>query len=420
MKTYPRTDLHTWVWPRNQLCRFTSGSSPVPVVCAYTVNESSSPLTFDDQVSYGENFANWKQRLAEHLPTTTSLIGAKAIVRMTQGSFHWYWNGSTTYCLNGAGHGNLTGYKLSLFDPGSGPDSVADAKAKAKLLDSYLNAVNTWRGGNFLAEIRETMNQVLHPVKSFYDATYSFAGTVKGLRKYKKNPTKYGKALANAWLAYVFGVKPFISDANDASNALEQLRNGGKADIYAKLRGSASNNKVISTTLTNVTPVGGWAGPIWSSLITKKRYSKVRYVGALKTGFEDGYFQAAQFGVSLEDFAPAVWEAIPWSFLVDYFVNVQQMLDGQRLVNATPYRLDLCVRNAGVVQVGVPTSGPETPAGYVNSLTDGPAHSLVVRVSRAPQAEFPWVGFRFKFPGFPSLKWLNIAALLEQIRSSKP
>lgn len=421
MKSYPRTDKHTWTWPLSDHVRFTNLSSSTPTVCPYTVNENPSSLTFTDQVSFGPNYPNWKKRLAEGLPTTTTLTGVKTFVRSPVGSGSWYWNPPGTYCLNGAAYGTFTGRSLSFNDPGAAADSVASAKAKAKLLNSYLQAVNTWRGGNFLAEVRETIHMVLHPVKSIYDETWTFTKKVKRLGKvYERSPTKYGKALANAWLAYVFGIKPFVDDANDASKALEVLRTGGNAGDIVKLRGASRNQKVTVTPGISVTPIGGWAGPRWTSTKTVKTDYKVRYIGALKTAFDGAEFQAAQWGVSTSDILPAVWEAIPWSFLIDYFVNVQEMVDGLRLVNAVPYRLDLNVRNAGVVQIGTPVSGPLTPASYVNNMICGPAHSLVVRVSRSQLSDFPYVGFRFKFPNFPSLKWLNIAALAEQIRSSRP
>jgi hypothetical protein len=56
----------------------------------------------------------------------------------------------------------------------------------------------------------------------------------------------------------------------------------------------------------------------------------------------------------------------------------------------------------------------------VTSMSCGASHSLVVRVSRQRLDGFPYIPFRFKFPGFPSLKWLNMAALARQIESSNP
>jgi hypothetical protein len=309
--------------------------------------------------------------------------------------------------------------KLSLNDPGAGADDVAQSRARAKLLGAYLNAVNTWRGGNFLAEIKESTEQFLHPVQSIYSRTWEFAGIVRGLRRFRRNPIIYGKALADAWLAFAFGIKPLIADANDANAALVRLGSGvdAKADRL-KLRGSSRNTKILGVNTEDITP-SGWAGDIWSSVITQKSDFKVLYKGELVARPESAAFYAVEFGVDLSDFVPAVWEAIPWSFFIDYFANVQEMLDGLKVVDAALSRLDLCVRNAGIVQVGVPFKS-STGAPFTTSVSCGPSHSLVVRVSRQVINEIPYVGFRFKFPGFPSLKWLNIAALARQIDWSKP
>lgn len=418
MYTYPRTVNRPWTWPRNQFMRFTSVASGSLMVCPYTEVNNSSPLSATDTVFYGDEAPGWRQRIQNHSSATTVLQGTKTVVRMPVGTAS-YFNGSpTVYCQNGAGWGHYTGYQLTLNDPGNGTNATADAKAKAKLLDSYLNAVNTWRGGNFLAEIRETIHMIRHPVQSFYNQTYRFAGQVKGIGKaYRLNPVSYSKRLADAWLAYVFGVKPLIQDANDAFKALSRLGEGGRADTFQKLRGS-SRFETVSSSFVDFSPIG-WVGSSYRSLKTVKSSYKVRYIGCLKTQMDGLAFQAVEFGVSLDDILPAIWEAIPWSFFIDYFLNVQEVLDGLRWVNAVPYRLDLNVRNVGVVQIGKPYSNNNIPT-IATSINCGPAHSMVVRVNRTPVAAFPFVGFRFKFPGFPSLKWLNIAALSEQIRHSRP
>jgi hypothetical protein len=397
---------------------WTNDAVSTPHVCNFIDSLDSSDITFADTVYLGASPDNWKQELGVGSATST-LIGVKAIVKMPFGTASWYANSATTFCFNGSGHGQITGMKLSLNDPGAGADDVASSRARAKLLGDYINAVNTWRGGNFLAEIKESTEQFLHPVHSIYNRTWEFAGIVRGLRRFRRNPLVYGKALADAWLAFVFGIKPLIQDANDANAALVRLGSGVDANAdRLKLRGSSRNTKILSVVTEQITPTG-WAGDTWSSVITTKSDFKVRYKGMLVARPNGDAFYPVEFGVDLSDYLPAVWEGIPWSFFIDYFVNVQEMLDGLKVVDAALARLDLCVRNAGIVQVGVPFKST-TGAPFTTSVSCGASHSLVVRVSRQVVNEIPYVGFRFKFPGLNSPKWLNIAALARQIAGSKP
>lgn len=419
MKVYPRTENRTWTWPIEEQMRNTLDALSVPSVCTFNTVSRRSSISFTDSVSFGENYPDWRKRLRDGIATTTSLSGVKAVVKVPSGTCNWYNSSANVYCMNGAGWGQYTGFLLTLHDPGSGPDGDADARAKAKLLQSYISAVNTWRGGNFVAELGESINMVLHPVKSIYSRTWDYVGTMKRLKRvYRRSPLNYAKAIADAWLAYVFGIKPFVDDANDACLALSRLGEGGRADVYHNLRGSSRTEAIVSRSTGQVTPIG-WAGNSYVSDVTVKKSLKVRYVGGLRVGSEDLHFQMVEFGIGALDFAPAVWEAIPFSFVVDYFLNVQEMIDGLKFLYAKPNRLDLCVRNAGVVQVGSPYSLGNAPT-YSTSIRCGVAHSLVVRVSRQPLFEFPYIGYRFKCPGINSMRWLNIAALVEQWYSTKP
>jgi hypothetical protein len=303
-------------------------------------------------------------------------------------------------------------------DPGAGIDATASQQARSRLLGSYISAKNTWRGGNFLAEVGETIHMLAHPVQSIYKATWEFAGTVKRLGRVYRIKKQYGKHLADAWLAYVFGIRPFVEDANDAHAALKELAEGNKKDIMP-LKGHGRNTVMVHNDNPGFTPYLFLGGTCAYRRIQKNTYD-FRYRGAIAASLTGGTSIAEEFGVGIFDVVPAIWEAVPWSFLVDYFANIGEMIDSMRYAGASFNWLYSTVRNSGVVQYSDPIVTAPQITGGTASISSSTAWTLCVRVSRTPSSTMPYPPWRFKIPNIDSLKWLNVAALAAQVKGSKP
>jgi hypothetical protein len=376
-------------------------------------------VTAVDSVVTGDNIPNWRKVIRAGNNATTSLVGTATHIR--PGSNFAFSSRPGGYSSRFSGC--IVSSNLTMDDPGSGIDSVADNQAKSRLLQSYINTRNTWRGGNFLAEVGETIHMLAHPIESFYRSVWDFAGTVKGLGKiYKKRKTSYSKALSDAWLAWSFGVSPLISDINDATSALNKLSSGFNHDSRP-IKGFGRST-VVTTPPYNldVTPGPWWAnGQHFAVVEQGKRDYNVKYRGAVKAELENAGFVIDQFGVGVFDVIPAVWEAIPWSFFIDYFSNTGEMLDSLRLCSAQLSWLYRGVRNSAVVQRSSPfeSSPPVNPA-FQGGFSGSGSHALIVRTERTPLSSIPYPNWHFKTPNFPSLKWLNIAALARQCYGSRP
>jgi hypothetical protein len=90
-----------------------------------------------------------------------------------------------------------------------------------------------------------------------------------------------------------------------------------------------------------------------------------------------------------------------------------------RLWKARVAWLKSSVRNTGVVQVTPPfDGGGASSTNY--TVAGGGAWCMVARINRQPLGSIPFPDWHFKMPNFPSLKWLNIAALAKQVSTSKP
>lgn len=264
---------------------------------------------------------------------------------------------------------------------------------------------------------------MLHnPVKSFYHKTWEFAGKVGKLRNVSKQKRRHVvDTIADAWLAYGFGVKPLISDANDATAALNKLKNemGGTGQDSTMVSGYGDNKSLTKSAGLPLTTVAGDSdlNNKYDSWLIEHR--TVRYRCALKAHLEDLTTVGKQFGVDVFDVIPAVWEAIPWSFFIDYFANVGEMLDSCRLASAEVAWCNRTVRNSSALTLNGVRHVP-TPSLPTCSISGNPRFYALARYVNRTPSSIPYPSFGFKVPGLDSTKWLNIAALTEQIFTKRP
>ena len=242
-------------------------------------------LNLSGTVTYGDNIRDWKQRIAAGKSATTTLVGKSTLtVREKGGLVNAYRAGDLVH-VKWQQSGNLFLASPPCYTVPSvlqSVDSVADSRAASKFLSHFIQERNTWRGGNFLAEIRETIHALRHPVKSIYQHTWDFAGKIKKLGRVHQSKKDYSKHLADAWLAYQFGIKPLISDANDAAAALGQLKGDPDARDHKTISGYGRNSSSSKSNPINLqSPPGTTSLSIWCHIYVSTNNS-VRYHGALR------------------------------------------------------------------------------------------------------------------------------------------
>ncbi len=378
----------------------------------------SKVIVGDGVVTYGDNLPDWKWRIRHHMSATTTLVATSTLNVQLE----------TGFTYNKVGYpypiyteeGNLFARHSSIPSASSTMDVTAERKAASKFLSHYIKHTNTWRGGNFLAEMRETWHMLHNPVKSFYHRTWEFAGTMKKLGKVQRHARKYvPDMIADAWLAFGFGVKPLISDANDAASALNKIKEemGGTGQDSTMVSGYG-DNKTYSKTQFLVATGAGFPSQNNYAINHLVEHRTVRYRAALKAHLEDLTTVAQAFGVDKFDIIPAVWEAIPWSFFIDYFANVGEMLDSCRLAAAEVAWCNRTVRNSAARTIGDMWNVPI--GNDISHIVGKPRFFALARYVNRTPSSIPQPSFHFKVPGLASTAWLNIAALSQQVLSSRP
>lgn len=269
---------------------------------------------------------------------------------------------------------------------------------------------------NFLFELKDVPDMIRQGGR--------LAHAIRNGKPWKRliRPGKAAQDMASANLAIQFGWMPFVSDLqklitfqsslDKTKKKFEQLQSGKGLRVRQSL-GQDQDEYSISWPLWS----GDW-GPYYAdckvSRVTKSwGVARWKPTGAFPLPSSDSDLRKRALGLSLDQVPIAIWEALPWSFLVDYFFNVGNLLQAANRVVATP--VSACVMTAYTTNV---THKGAAYHGRKHVLTGGTAKFW--RNTRHPMA---YVGSNpldhLSFFRVMNPKQLSILASLHVTRSAR-
>lgn len=304
-------------------------------------------------VRTGVHGGDWKRRIALRMQAGTPMYSDRYTSRRTlpdTGSYIGY-----DMRLPEPPHSNQTinkywGNWYYLPDPGTISHltvNAAEARnaALVKIHKRIKAREEAFNSAPFLAELRETLQMIVRPADALRNGITDY---LKSVRKKKnvwlrgvperKQSSIFRRAVAGSWLEFSFGWSPTISDVVSGAEALARFvdeTNNGKFRDYVRLQ--ASGRSVNSMDLGTSRQ---WPGA-WQELAVEQSWSTqrtVKYVvghlldvSAYASGSASHF--GALFGVNnWRNIVLGAYEVIPFSWLADYFWNVNDMLE----VWATP------------------------------------------------------------------------------------
>lgn len=310
------------------------------------------------------------------------------------------------------------------LDPHSGTGRIDEATAQAtKRLYRMLRRVRSqFAGGIVAGEAHKTLDLVVRPARTLAFGLREYHRAARKLRRLVKSPKDLSKALADLYLEATFGWQPLLSDIADGAKALQRLSEKSrkvKFRVYAEMVG----NPTLSTLSWNQN----------NAIIVRNREvvrtDSVIYYGAfkdsvLKTLAEDRLQRVIDLsGFSLRDVLPTLWELLPWSFLVDYFTNIGDLIEAfvtdtsmvgwlnkvvvSKSVQTSQFDLD---RAATMAIFALPYS----KFNYASSST-GTTICSYRSMSRQKVIDVPTMSFSLESPGLWSRKALNMVALARSV-----
>lgn len=376
-----------------------------------------------DYSTTSANIANWKRRIANLKPATTSLEGSRKYADMRSGYYSYFTEDVATKQKIETYRYGLMGYKPNFPDVTSLSTVKADNQAKTRFLKRAIQAQNHIQGAVSVGELAETLRMIRNPAKSLRSGIDDYLENAKKRIRSRRNVNggpisnaSVRRILADTWLEKAFGWGPLINDIQTGAETLARRRHEWRREtIYIRAGGSevTMTNTPISSGVYGYLRTYGWG--------VNKFDAQVKYYGVIKREVYNDYaFDAKLFGFTPQDFLPTVWELIPYSFLVDYFTNIGD------IINAYSHqRLDIAWCNKGVKKTGrhegtiifddkyaKDSFAPQAwQTKFLGISRSDPKlvlqHDMVYRTAYE-ESFVPTIEFQIPDMG---LKWLNLAAL---------
>lgn len=300
------------------------------------------------------------------------------------------------------------------------------AKAVSKLYQEIKGLRTSFSGGTFVGELGDAIKMLRSPLKGLRDGLFSYRENVRlramGFRKPKGRLAALNRMISDTWLEFSFGAKPLFNDVDDICDTISDVLDKSERPETTSLEGKSKRQFQRFNTVSSVDlyfPLVGRqydvdigtvlviyrCGFKWESDALKMRHT----LGGVRE----------RFGFTLEEFVPTVWNLIPFSFLVDYFANVGDILEasftntcGVTWCNRTIYLESVRTTWMHVDQQA--TVDKLGSNGTIKSISGRALGTSVAKKSSVDRrsTELSVPPLVFITPPVGSLKSLNIAALL--------
>jgi hypothetical protein len=178
---------------------------------------------------------------------------------------------------------------------------TASTMAWAELDRAYFEALS------FLAELKQTILFMLNPLKALrgrYRSIY---------RKKLPRGVSLAEYLGDNWLAYRYGIRPMVSDYRSLMAAFAAESNIAPKRYIA--RGSASAKLAWHEN-----------NPSSFSIFEMDNDVKTSEEVLVRSGIIYEVDKKSIYGLSYTDLPLAVWEFLPFSFILDWFINTGDFL----------------------------------------------------------------------------------------------
>lgn len=208
--------------------------------------------------------------------------------------------------------------------------SELDAKCLAKLYSKLREEQEQMNGLQFLGELREALHMIRSPAEGIRKALNTYYSLAKKRSKgmqvgHKKDAKAITAMLSETWLEISFGWKPLLQDTRELAKTIARHVTGRlprKRVSYAvelEERGISSLSDFTYYQFNVLSGTTSW-----------QQTSGIRWIVGLSPNVNGPGLQSARLsqlaGFDPRNFLPTLYELTPWSFLVDYFVNVGEII----------------------------------------------------------------------------------------------
>jgi hypothetical protein len=202
-------------------------------------------------------------------------------------------------------------------------DNLGQSASRARAATAARADVQSpeFEGATFIAELAETIGLFVNPIHGF---TRVAKKAKRRKRDAERRAREQGKTdlvrkwhestvldyISTGWLQYRYGIMPLVYSAEDIVDAL-------RATTNRKVRHTARGSDSVAGSQTEnhaQVPFGGWT-------IESQTTTSVTYDNRAGIIYEHSLSDINNFGLNVQDIPKAIWEIVPFSFVVDWFLN---------------------------------------------------------------------------------------------------
>lgn len=342
-----------------------------------------------DKVTLESKLPGWRQLVTLGLNATTSFIGERRRFTYVPGFIYSKQRCGALEPPLGWGHieesGDLSQGLTAATTIPSIPSSVVNDAVQGRALMRFIRegraAQGAFRGATWMAELVDTIRTIRNPARTLRrgiddyvrDARRAARKAGNGrrppinraqaealIRQDPKRARAMGRAVTDTWLEYQFGWQPLVGDIADG--VLAGLRLSRRLTPRKRVNAVEREGSPPSITLVSRSVAGH---TLFWEVHTFEIHS-VLFYGAVTIEVDSpalGFTQ--EFGFRAKDFVPALWEIIPYSFLIDYFSNLGDVIEVLSFPKTDFQWVAQTVRNSTIrdsTRTRLRYSGPVPPA----------------------------------------------------------
>jgi hypothetical protein len=307
---------------------------------------------------------------------------------------------------------------LITIDPAVIGTTEAANRAAIAFLKKARSVQSEFSSPTFLGEFKQTLGMLRRPGEGLRNILGSYMNKVKDLKH--RQPKNWKKNLSSTWLESVFGWLPLASDLKEGYNAYSNLvKERDNDQVIISSMGIETDR--VSEAHSNINMNGFHV--IHHTQVIDKAF--VRYRGAIIRRVDATLRdKLGRVGFNPTEFVPTAWELLPWSFLVDYFSNIGDVLTASAFVRADlawssgvtiTNREYHCSSHIDVNQTAINIGA------WFKSVSGSPCVFSVSRrhMNRVSSVAIPPPHLSLEIPGSPA-QWANMTALFAQANAIHP